>query len=339
MLPRRPSSGPRWTEASEDLVYELDRVDDPSEALLLRTPASRATRSCASSCGSVALSVQPIGRDRARSAAAAVPADGRGHRSRGLGRKRREASRSSRPSSRRGEPRARCGSTSTIRSTRRSGGQPRAPATERVRECDGRDGPGARLRPPKRTSSSSRSPSPRAPDRPREAPIRDRGRFPDPAGRRQLLGARRLALVPAAVRSPGRHYTFRATVRVQEAVRPVRVRERRCGASAEGDENVLETRVDKPIRLPSILAGKYEVQEEVSDGVTIRVATYALENPRAVKQLTNVAAEIIAYYQGFLGPFPFRSSTSSRSTTTASARRRRASCSSRRRRSTRSSAR
>jgi hypothetical protein len=39
--------------------------------------------------------------------------------------------------------------------------------------------------------------------------------------------------------------------------------------------------------------------------VTIRVATYALDNPRGRKQLTNVAAEIIAYYKEFLGPFPF----------------------------------
>jgi len=47
------------------------------------------------------------------------------------------------------------------------------------------------------------------------------------------------------------------------------------------------------------------MEEEVRDGVTIRVATYALDNPRGRKQLTKVAAEIIAYYREFLGPFPF----------------------------------
>ena len=47
------------------------------------------------------------------------------------------------------------------------------------------------------------------------------------------------------------------------------------------------------------------MEEEVRDGVTIRVATYALDNPRGRKQLTKLAAEIIEYYQEFLGPFPF----------------------------------
>jgi hypothetical protein len=73
----------------------------------------------------------------------------------------------------------------------------------------------------------------------------------------------------------------------------------------EGDRNVLETRVERPIQFAVILAGKYEVHEGTEEGVKIRVATYALENPRAMTQLTSVAAEVIAYYREFLGPFPF----------------------------------
>ena len=38
---------------------------------------------------------------------------------------------------------------------------------------------------------------------------------------------------------------------------------------------------------------------------TIRVATYALKNDRAVKQLTDLTSTIIQFYTGFLGPFPF----------------------------------
>ena len=53
-----------------------------------------------------------------------------------------------------------------------------------------------------------------------------------------------------------------------------------------------------------ILAGDYTIQEEVKNGITIRIATYALDNTRAVKQLTNLAGTIIEYYQEFLGPFP-----------------------------------
>jgi hypothetical protein len=102
----------------------------------------------------------------------------------------------------------------------------------------------------------------------------------------------------------GQFYTFHAVVRVKKPFVPfapgTTVRR-----AAEGAENVLETRVDKPIRFAPILAGQYELQEEVRQGVKIRVATYALKNDRAVKQLTNLAGNIIQYYQEFLGPFPF----------------------------------
>ena len=102
----------------------------------------------------------------------------------------------------------------------------------------------------------------------------------------------------------GQFYTFHVVARVKKpfvAFAPgVTVRR-----VAEGDENVLETRVDKPIQFAVILAGKYEVAEEVRNGVTIRVATYAMRNPRGVKQLTNLAETIIEHYQQYLGPFPF----------------------------------
>jgi hypothetical protein len=102
----------------------------------------------------------------------------------------------------------------------------------------------------------------------------------------------------------GQFYTFHAVVRVKKPFVPFAP-----GATVrrveDGDENVLETRVDKPIQFAVVLAGKYEVREEVRNGLKIRVATYALNNPRAMKQLTNLAETIIGYYQEFLGPFPF----------------------------------
>ncbi len=55
-----------------------------------------------------------------------------------------------------------------------------------------------------------------------------------------------------------------------------------------------------------VLAGNYTVQEETSNGVTIRVATYALDNPRAVKQLTNLAANIISTTRSSWDRFRFR---------------------------------
>ncbi len=100
------------------------------------------------------------------------------------------------------------------------------------------------------------------------------------------------------------YYTFHAMVRVKKPFVPFApgVTLRRA---VEGDDNLLETRVDKPIQFAVIMAGAYTFQEEVRDGVTIRVATYALKNTRAMKQLTDLAATIIGFYKEFLGPFPF----------------------------------
>jgi len=99
-------------------------------------------------------------------------------------------------------------------------------------------------------------------------------------------------------------YTFHALVRVPPPFIPFA-----SGATVrrevENGRNLVETRVDHPIQCAVILAGKYATHEEVRDGVTIRVATYALENEPSMKALTSVAAEVIAFYRSFLGPFPF----------------------------------
>jgi hypothetical protein len=101
----------------------------------------------------------------------------------------------------------------------------------------------------------------------------------------------------------GQFYTFHANVRVKKPFVPF-APGKTIRRASEGDENVLETRIDKPICFAVILAGRYDFAEEERNGLTIRVATYALKNERAVKQLTNLAANIIQYYQEFLGPFP-----------------------------------
>jgi hypothetical protein len=99
-------------------------------------------------------------------------------------------------------------------------------------------------------------------------------------------------------------YTFHSVVRVKKPFLPFATG-RTIRRAIEGDENVLETREDNPIMFAVILAGDYTYKEEVRDGVTIRVATYALKNDRAVKQLTALTSTIIQFYTGFLGPFPF----------------------------------
>jgi hypothetical protein len=102
----------------------------------------------------------------------------------------------------------------------------------------------------------------------------------------------------------GQFFTWHCTVKVKKpflpfASGPTVVRR------SEGDENVVETRTDKPVQFPAVLAGKYEIREEKREGLTIRVATYAMRNERAMKQLADLAFTIIGHYQEFLGPFPF----------------------------------
>ena len=73
----------------------------------------------------------------------------------------------------------------------------------------------------------------------------------------------------------------------------------------EGEYNVVENVIDKPVQFAVVHAGKYELYEEKRAGLTMRVASYAGKNERAAKKLSNLAYQIIDYYQTFLGPFPF----------------------------------
>jgi len=100
------------------------------------------------------------------------------------------------------------------------------------------------------------------------------------------------------------YYTFHALVRVKKPFVPF-ASGRTIRRAEENGENVLETKIDEPVQFAVILAGDYTYKEETKDGVTIRVATYALKNDRAIKQLTDLAALIIGFYKEFLGPFPF----------------------------------
>lgn len=74
----------------------------------------------------------------------------------------------------------------------------------------------------------------------------------------------------------------------------------------EGDYNVLEASVDKPIQFEAVIAGKYNLFEDKHDDVTIHVATYASRNDRATAQLAKLAYKIIKFYEPWLGPFPFK---------------------------------
>jgi hypothetical protein len=102
----------------------------------------------------------------------------------------------------------------------------------------------------------------------------------------------------------GQYYTFHARVKVRKpyiAFAPGKT----VARGSEGDYNTVETDVVNPVQFAVILGGKYEFEEETRGGITVRVASYAGKNTRAIKQLTNLAFGIIEFYQRFLGPFPF----------------------------------
>ena len=102
----------------------------------------------------------------------------------------------------------------------------------------------------------------------------------------------------------GQFFTWHCTVKVKKPFVPF-ASGPTVARRSEGDENIVETRWDKPLQFPAVLAGKYEIREEKKEGLTIRVATYAMRNERAMKQLADLAFGVIEHYQNFLGPFPF----------------------------------
>lgn len=103
-------------------------------------------------------------------------------------------------------------------------------------------------------------------------------------------------------------YTWKCTVRVKKPFVPIAsgaVLSRR----EEGDWNILSTEIDKPVFLPVVLAGSYHVDDEVKDGITYHVASYAYVNHRATEHLVTLASQVIAFYEPFLGPFPWKEFT------------------------------
>jgi hypothetical protein len=77
----------------------------------------------------------------------------------------------------------------------------------------------------------------------------------------------------------------------------------------DGTWNLVETRTTKPICFATILGGKYYIDEETHDGLTVRIATYGFKPGVANKVFKAQAFNVISFYQTFLGPFPFKEFT------------------------------
>ncbi|HYS55202.1 MAG TPA: M1 family aminopeptidase [Thermoanaerobaculia bacterium] len=102
----------------------------------------------------------------------------------------------------------------------------------------------------------------------------------------------------------GSAYTVHAIVRVKKPFVPL-IPGDTVSRREEGDYNVLETAVNKPVQFTTAQAGKYTIYDDKRGQRVVRVATYGLPNQRAAKQLTDLAFALIDYYEYFLGPFPF----------------------------------
>jgi hypothetical protein len=102
----------------------------------------------------------------------------------------------------------------------------------------------------------------------------------------------------------GQNYTLHATVRVPKPFVVLMSGDTVRRTEEKGD-NILETRLDKPICFFSMAAGKYTIKEFVKDGITVRLAGYAGLGASA-ERLAKTAHGIIGFYQTILGRFPVK---------------------------------
>jgi hypothetical protein len=103
----------------------------------------------------------------------------------------------------------------------------------------------------------------------------------------------------------GQFYTVHSVVKTKKPWLPFTPGET-VARTEQGDYNVVESAIDKPVQFTVAHAGKYAVFEQKQDNVTIRVATYGGANEATAKQLSDLAFAIIKFYEPFLGAFPFK---------------------------------
>lgn len=103
-------------------------------------------------------------------------------------------------------------------------------------------------------------------------------------------------------------HTFRAVVRAKKPFLAFASGET-VRRAEEGGWNLLETKLTRPVRFATILAGKYTVQEDTQDGVTCRVASYGVSKEKSGARLTNLFHKIRRFYEPYFGPFPWKEYT------------------------------
>lgn len=108
---------------------------------------------------------------------------------------------------------------------------------------------------------------------------------------------------PAPQGWSGEQFTYTLHVKTKKPWRPV-TSGREISLKEEGDSYVAESRCDTPSRLVTVLAGKYVTHEATIDGLTIRVHGYAMAKKNVLENMPKLAAAIVKFYTGLLGPMP-----------------------------------
>lgn len=103
----------------------------------------------------------------------------------------------------------------------------------------------------------------------------------------------------------GQFYTVHSVVKVRKPWLPFTPGDT-VARTEQGDFNVVESTIGKPVQFAVAHAGKYTMSEQKRDDVTIRIATYNGANEAAAKQLADLTSQIIKFYEPWLGPFPFK---------------------------------
>lgn len=108
---------------------------------------------------------------------------------------------------------------------------------------------------------------------------------------------------PAPAASAGQQFTYSLQVKTRKPWRPV-TSGREISLKEDGDFYVADSRGDVPTSLVSVLAGRYVTHEETIDGLPIRVHGYAMAKKNVMDNIPKLAAAIVKYYTGLLGPMP-----------------------------------
>lgn len=104
-----------------------------------------------------------------------------------------------------------------------------------------------------------------------------------------------------------RHAAWHLTVRSRAPFVPYASGEV-VAARSEGEDHVLETRLDGPFRSVALGAGKYDVEEiRADDGLLVRVASYVFAKERQRQMLGNNFFAARQFYERLFGvPYPFK---------------------------------